>query len=512
MTEFTSIYNFNGVTILYYFITNIHELVYKLNLYINNNTTATNGIIYIITNPYKENINFDFIQNKNIILLKTDIDFDFFFKLHALRHDYFYKNNIKNTENLLNAFNKISVSWDNYPNMSCYNRREMFINNLHNDLNNYKKTIAEINESDVIGSIEQNTPIDQLECYNTLLEDINNFLSENIESFSNGDIQFKEYVTMYNFSRQHIITVKSVPNNIVLENVYYINKQWFDKDKTPLQMEDFYQDFEYTYWEYYAAHNGWDASIKDISNIPVYQEIEEEVMFLDYVYWFYNFGEFWDVIKRLLLSKTKNLPLFHLTRNRITNIQYYFDKLQFIYPTTYQKQERRCNKLFYFHKVHISLPTNIGCRGSIPKDFAYQFNKILNPCQISETSYNIYLARGAYGRSIQNEREIVDVLTTKYNFIVLNGTESLEDTMRYFTNARIILGAHGSLMKNMIYCKKNPVLIELFPSSRHDCFYGNARELGFLPFFILVDCNKNEEIILNDQQMDELYEMLDNLI
>ena len=162
--------------------------------------------------------------------------------------------------------------------------------------------------------------------------------------------------------------------------------------------------------------------------------------------------------------------------------------------------------------MHISLPTNIGYRGSIPKDFAYQFNNILNSCQISETSYNIYLARGAYGRSIQNERVIVDVLTKKYNFIVLNGTESLEDAMRYFTNARIILGAHGSLMKNMIYCKKNPVLIELCPSTRHDCFYGNARELGFLPFFILVDCNKNEEIILNNEQISGLYEMLDNLI
>ena len=207
MTEFTSIYNFNGITILHYFIKNIYDLVYKLNLYINNNTSDTNNKVYIITNPYKENINFDFIKSHNIILLQTDIDIEFFFKLHALRHNYFYKNTIKNTENILNAFNKVSVSWDNYPNMACYNRREMFINNLHNDLNNYKKTIAKINESDVIGSIEKNTPIEQLECYNTLLEDINIFLSENIESFRKGDIQFKEYVTMYNFARQHIITV-----------------------------------------------------------------------------------------------------------------------------------------------------------------------------------------------------------------------------------------------------------------------------------------------------------------
>jgi hypothetical protein len=305
--------------------------------------------------------------------------------------------------------------------------------------------------------------------------------------------------------------VNCVPNNIVLENVYYINKQWFDKDRNPLQMDVFYDDFEYREYKNHYENTYWNDSITDISNTPVNQEIEEEVMFLDYIYGFYNFGEFWDVIKRLLLSKIKNLPLFHLTYNRITNIKYFFDKLQFIYPTIYQKQER-ANQLFYFHKVHISLPINIGSRGLLSKDFAYQFNKILNPCQISEISYNIYLARGVYGRSILNEHKIIDVLTKKYNFIVLNGTESFEDTIRYFTNAKIILGAHGSLMKNMIYCKNNPSLIELCPHTRHECFYVNARDLGFLPFFIVVDCNNNEEIILNDQQINGLYEMLDILI
>jgi hypothetical protein len=105
MTEFTSIYNFNGITILHYFITNIHDLIYKLQLYVNNSANDTNNIVYIITNPYKENVNFDFIKNKNIILIQTDTDFEFFFKLHSLRHNYFYKNTIKNTENILNAFN-----------------------------------------------------------------------------------------------------------------------------------------------------------------------------------------------------------------------------------------------------------------------------------------------------------------------------------------------------------------------------------------------------------------------
>jgi capsular polysaccharide biosynthesis protein len=122
------------------------------------------------------------------------------------------------------------------------------------------------------------------------------------------------------------------------------------------------------------------------------------------------------------------------------------------------------------------------------------------------------LARGAYGRSIINEQQIVNILKEKYNFIILNGTESLEVTINYFTNAKIMLGAHGSLMKNMIWSKKNPILIELCPPTRHDCFYGNATSLGFTTFFILTNCGEKEEIVLNDEQIENLYKLLDNLM
>ena len=104
------------------------------------------------------------------------------------------------------------------------------------------------------------------------------------------------------------------------------------------------------------------------------------------------------------------------------------------------------------------------------------------------------------------------MLKSKYNFIVLDGSESLENTMHFFTNAKIMLGAHGSLMKNMIWSKKNPILIELCPPTRHDCFYGNATNLGFFTLFILTDTNKKEEIILNDKQKDTLFKLLDNLL
>jgi hypothetical protein len=510
MASFTYLYNFGGITILYYYYrnNNINDLIYRINHHNSTLNSDLDNIVYIIMKPINENADFDSIKNKNIVLLESTIDFGMFFNLHLLRHDYLYKNNIQqNKEKILEAFNLISVSGNN---------SHIYKNNLNNNLSQCETTIEIIKnidtENKVYEQIVECKPIEYIDYYNELLEEINNFLIVNIDCYKNNKVDFKEYASMYNFGKYDFIHLNCISNNIVLENVYYINKLWFDKDKNPLNLDVFYDDFEYGQFKNHCENTHWKDAISDITDLPNCQVVEEEVMFLDYIYGFYNFGEFWDVIKRLLLSKRKNLPLFHLEHNRITNIKYYFDKLEFKYPTNYKKTERS-NKLYYFNKVHVSLPKNVGSRGHIERNFAYQFNKLLNPTNaISEKTYNIYLARGQYGRSIINEEQIVNVLKEKYNFIVLNGTESLEETMHYFTNAKIILGAHGSLMKNMIWSKKNLILIELCPPSRANLdMYGNARELGFLAFFILTDSDKNEQIILNDLQVTNLYKLLDNI-
>ena len=528
MPEFISIYNFNGITVLYYRIIDKYDLTYKINNYINNTSKhiIANNIVYIITNSYTENINFDFIEDKNIILLQTEIDFDLFYNLHLLRHDYYYKNDI-NTENILELYNKITIPFENYPKMNCYGRRQMFKNTVINNINKrniaienikrldkdnkvYEKIVEKQKET-VNQQIKPNS-IEQLEFYNNLLNEISSFLNENIDCFKNSIVDFKEFASVYNFEKCCSIYPTSNSNNIILENVYYINKRWYDQSRKPINVEGFYEDFEYKEYKNHYENTHWEYAKKDITNIPFFQKIEEEVMFLDYIYGFYNFGEFWDVIKRLIIAKNKNLPLFHLENNRITDIKYYFDKLQFKYPTNYIKNERS-NKLYFFRKINITISKNACCRGYIDKYFAYQFNKCLNPPNsISEKSYNIYLARGSYGRNIINEEKIVNVLKTKFKFIVLNGKETLEETIHYFTNAKIMLGAHGSLMKNMIWSKKNPVLIELCPPTRHDCFYGNSTNLGFTTFFILSNCGDKEEIILNDEQIENLYKLLDNLM
>jgi hypothetical protein len=41
--------------------------------------------------------------------------------------------------------------------------------------------------------------------------------------------------------------------------------------------------------------------------------------------------------------------------------------------------------------------------------------------------------------------------------------------------------------------------------------YGNARALNFVMFFIVLENNEKEEIILNEKNINDLYKLLDAL-
>jgi len=511
--DFFIIYNYNGISILYYTIRNINNFEYKIKQYIQQNNYK-NFKLYLIYH-YDNKLEFEFIKDiyENIILIHSKTNFELFFHLHLLRHNYFYTNKLNNIlineQKILDIYDKINVPLMNFNEKKCnmYNRRDWLIPNYKNYLIKKQKIVDIIYYIDKLNEvseyIRENKTIETIDYYKNLMEIMNELLENNISKFSEI-MNLKDFSEIYSFDKSDHIYSTFYSKNIVLENVYYINKCWFDQYKNPLIIDEFNNDIEY---KEYCICNHSNVIIKNISNLNIFKEIKEEVMFLDYIYGFYNFGEFWDVINRLIVSEKKDLPLFHLSYNRITNIEYYFEKLKFYFPTQYQTRENN-KKLYYFHKINISTVVGM-CRGYIDKFYAYHFNKVLNKQEKSENLYNLYLARGSYGRSIQNEKEIVNILKNKYNFIILNGSETLQETIHYFTNAKIILGAHGSLMKNMIWCKKNPVFIELCPYTRHDCFAANSINCGFTTFFFVTDCDEKEEVLLNDGQKEGLFELLD---
>ena len=55
-------------------------------------------------------------------------------------------------------------------------------------------------------------------------------------------------------------------------------------------------------------------------------------------------------------------------------------------------------------------------------------------------------------------------------------------------------------------------MIELCPYTRHECFYTNAKDLGFFRLLIQTNTNDKEQVILDDRQKENLFKLLDCLI
>jgi hypothetical protein len=238
-------------------------------------------------------------------------------------------------------------------------------------------------------------------------------------------------------------------------------------------------------------------------------EIPTDVLYLDYIYGFYNFGEFWDILKRLMYTETKHLPLFRLERNRVTDIDVYVRNFGFDFASQYPC---KANTLYHFQTVHIT-SLHGGTRGIMDRFFTYRLNRVMNPELPVPFSYRLYLTRGTFGRSIVDEKLIIDFLKEKHNFVILNGSESRKETMYYFTNASLLLGAHGSLMKNKVWCAKNPIFVELTPLSRsgNPCFVANAVSQGLQSLYFICACDDKEQIHLRDDQRNALFELIDTL-
>jgi hypothetical protein len=131
-----------------------------------------------------------------------------------------------------------------------------------------------------------------------------------------------------------------------LNNVYYHHKTFYYKNGNLLKKPFLENDFEYK--EFIGKncyHNNYKLASKiDIKKKDIVKVEKNNILYLDYIYGFYNFGEFWDVIHRLLqVDSSKNYQLFHLKNNRVNNINFFFEKLNFSFPS-------KDKKLLTYHK------------------------------------------------------------------------------------------------------------------------------------------------------------------
>jgi len=100
-------------------------------------------------------------------------------------------------------------------------------------------------------------------------------------------------------------------------------------------------------------------------------------------------------------------------------------------------------------------------------------NKKLDVSKVNNNeNFKLYLSRGITNsnyRTVINDDEISDFLT-KNDYIKITGKETLEEHIYYFSNATHIIGYHGAIFKNCIFCCKQPIIYEFCSKNCEKCF------------------------------------------
>ena len=129
---------------------------------------------------------------------------------------------------------------------------------------------------------------------------------------------------------------------------------------------------------------------------------------------------------------------------------------------------------------------------------------------LNKTTKKIYLSRNKYWRRFTlNENEFIPFLEDK-GFKILYGTESQNEQIEYFRNAEVIIAPSGSMLKNTIFCDKNPLVIEIAGrewDKKHGSweFEINARDFGLTNYKkILVEPVGAHDIILPIKKIKEI--------
>ena len=97
--------------------------------------------------------------------------------------------------------------------------------------------------------------------------------------------------------------------------------------------------------------------------------------------------------------------------------------------------------------------------------------KVFHPVR-NNNGFVVYISRTGsrnYGRNIKNEEEIINYLQRRYSskFKFFQKPTSLKETMNLFENTRILLGAHGGALYNILFCPQDTEIIEIMPTEEN---------------------------------------------
>lgn len=118
----------------------------------------------------------------------------------------------------------------------------------------------------------------------------------------------------------------------------------------------------------------------------------------------------------------------------------------------------------------------------------------------------LYLSRNHIGRrGVKNNDEVQHYLTEEHGFKTLTGEEGLLEIISLFARAKRIVGPHGSIFVNTIFCSENARIIEFCPKNRIDKSFLNKTKLAKDYHHILKEADSDFNIFID---LDELKRLL----
>ena len=142
------------------------------------------------------------------------------------------------------------------------------------------------------------------------------------------------------------------------------------------------------------------------------------------------------------------------------------------------------NKEFHIEAKMLFVPSFAGI---LDKPSLYQVNflrRIFNRFISTKKSFrHIYISRkNSSTRNIVNEKEVLEYLLAMNVEIVYCENISVANQVKIFSEAKMIIGPHGSGFTNLVFCQPGTFVIDIFNTAyRNPCFYylANVASLNY---------------------------------
>jgi hypothetical protein len=289
-------------------------------------------------------------------------------------------------------------------------------------------------------------------------------------------------------------------NYKIIEDVYLLsNGITFDKNINVLKLNRNHD----------IVYNENDFNYSSIIELP-----DDEYVDLTHYYSHWPFAHRYDCLSRirhvenLITDKTKFLLGLNSTegsfsKNRFKEESELFGIKNIIYHpnnNTLFKIKRLIYPLWVFGEAPCAFSE---------ESFIYCRNKY-NDYYKDGNEVKLFLTRTSEPRCILNSKEVHNFFVTN-GFIIIKGDEDLKTMINYFYNAEIIIGFHGGVFSNILFCSRVKKIIEVLSSDWENyCFAGWNQHLktNYINLKFAPDTNGN--IIFNQNILNKILTNLKN--